>query len=192
LAISPLAYYNAETHLFPELVRRFAYNKGWLEPEELYLMLDWKAPRARTRQLQRLVEIEKTGSFEAATAKIATAIANDVSPEQRLRKLMQDWGFLLPTASAILSVLYPEEFTIYDIRICDALCAAGRGDFHKLANLAPSDRRWSKLWQSYQQFVDAVRKDTPPGQSLRERDRLLWGADKQRQMQTEIRKAEGQ
>ena len=57
----PIAYYSPETLLFPGLARRFA-DTGRLEPAALYLILDWKASRARTRHRSRLARI--AGSFK--------------------------------------------------------------------------------------------------------------------------------
>ena len=34
---------------------------------------------------------------------------------------MRDWKLRLPTASAVLTVLYPEDFTVYDQRVCKML-----------------------------------------------------------------------
>ena len=88
------------------------------------------------------------------------------------------WGFLLPTASAILTVLYPDTFTVYDTRVCQVL-----GDFGRLINMT-----WSvELWREYQRFVAAVREGAvraaaPLGCSLRYCDRWLWGVDKRKAM----------
>ena len=68
--VEPLAYYSPETLLFPTLARRFA-DTGHLTAEELYMILDWKAPRARTKHLKRLAA---HGGFELATQKISHMI----------------------------------------------------------------------------------------------------------------------
>ena len=171
-----LAYYSPEAHLFPALAQSFA-KTGQLHPEALYLILDWKAPRARTRHLRRLTGL--AGGFENAVSEIASDLRKAVAPDQCLGVLMTKpkWGFLLPTASAILTVLYPETFTIYDRRVCKAL-----GGFDRLANM-----KWSiELWREYQRFVLAVRSAARPGLSLRDCDRWLWGEDKRRAMLVEL------
>jgi hypothetical protein len=92
---------------------------------------------------------------------------------------MTKWGFRLPTASAILTVLYPEEFTVYDARVCEVL-----GGFGGLG-----DRKWSpEMWREYRRFVDAVRTnaEAPAALSLRDRDRWLWGKSKQERMAAEL------
>jgi hypothetical protein len=94
---------------------------------------------------------------------------------------MSEWRFWLPTASAILAMLYPDNFTVYDIRTCDEICACGKGDFYKLGG-----RLWSRrMWPAYQQFTNAVTA-AAPGLSLRDCDRRLWGHNKRRQMDSEL------
>jgi hypothetical protein len=176
--VDPIAYYNPETLLFPALAQSFA-DTGTLDPASLYLILDWKAPRARTRHRSRLARI--AGSFNAATNDIAADLRVATGPEQQLGLLLTKWGFRLPTASAILAVLYPDTFTIYDTRVCNTLQA-----FHQLGGI-----KWSpKAWEEYQRFVVAVRAAAPQGLSLRDCDRWLWGRDKREAMLTELAKAD--
>jgi hypothetical protein len=171
---NPIDYYSPETSLFPELAVRFAAT-GKLEAEELYLILDWKAARARTRHLKRLT-VGRT--FSQATQELARDLCGAIDDAQRLKLLLSpSWSFALPTATAILTVLYPERFTIYDIRVCDAL-----GAFHGLGN-----RRWSeKTWPEYSRFVAEVRAAVPEGLNLRDADRWLWGHNKQQAIRREL------
>jgi hypothetical protein len=172
--VDPIAYYNPETLLFPAVARGFA-DTGALDPEVLYLILDWKAPRARTRHRARLARV--AGSFSAAVKNIAVELRAATGPEQQLELLSTKWGFRLPTASAILTVLYPDIFTVYDIRVCNTLNA-----FHQL-----SDTKWSRtVWREYQRYTVAVRNAAPEGLSLRDCDRWLWGRDKREALRKEL------
>ena len=74
-------------------------------------------------------------------------------------------------ASAILTVFWPDEFTIYDTRVCSELEEQGCSGFEKLANLGDSDR----IWPRYQDYRAAVRAAAPAGLPLRDKDRYLWG-----------------
>jgi hypothetical protein len=116
----------------------------------LYLILDWKSSRARTRHRSRLAGI--AGSFNAAVGEIAADLHAAASPEQRLGVLLTKWGFRLPTASAILSILYPDIFTIYDIRVCNALCLppARRHEVvaHSLGRVPTIHRRCARRYTS--------------------------------------------
>jgi hypothetical protein len=175
--IDPMAYYSPETLLFPTAAQSFA-STGTLDPVMLYLILDWKAPRARTRHRSRLAKI--VGSFNVAANMIAAELYAATTPEQRLCLLLTKWGFRLPTASAILAILYPDTFTIYDIRVCNTLRA-----FHQLGNV-----KWSSnTWREYLRFVSAVRDAAPQGLSLRDCDRWLWGQNKQEALLKEIAEA---
>jgi hypothetical protein len=173
--IDDITYYNPETYLFPHLARNFA-DTGTIDPEALYLILDWKAPRARTRHLSRLTRIAK-GGFAVATSMIAAELHAATDPEQQLNLLLSKWEFRLPTATAILSILYPETFTVYDIRVCDTL-----GAFHELGSI-----KWSPAaWQKYRLYIAAVRDKAPNGRSLRDCDRWLWGQNKRKALLKEL------
>jgi hypothetical protein len=170
----PIAYYSPETRIFPAIAQSFSAT-GTLDPAALYLILDWKAPRARTQHRSRLASI--AGSFNRAASAIAGELHAATAPEEKLGLLLTKWGFRLPTASAILTVLYPDMFTIYDVRVCNTLRA-----FHKLGSM-----KWSpKTWGEYQRFIGAVRDAAPQGLSLRDCDRWLWGRDKQKALLSEL------
>jgi hypothetical protein len=171
--LDPLVYYCPEARLFPDLEERFA-RTGQLTGEELYLVLDWKSPRARAKHVHRLAQGR---SFAEAAIMIGNHLYVAASDNDRLRILMTVWRFPLPTAAAILTVLYPNIFTMYDVRVCDAL-----GHFHELAH-----RRWSsRTWSDYEMFVSAVKRAAPADLSLRDADRWLWGADKQKTMARDL------
>lgn len=156
-------YYNLERYLFDEVGPQYR-RTGKLEPIDLYFILSWKASRAKNKSKNRL--IEKAGTFEKATRAIAGALRAANSDDERLMRLMDDWGFRLPTATAILSVLYPRTYTVYDVRVCSEL-----GRFAEIANWRFS----SRLWARYQQFVKEVEAAVSKPMSLRDKDRYLWG-----------------
>jgi hypothetical protein len=137
---------------------------GELSPIDFYMMVVWKSNRAKTRVRDRL--IARGGTFNNAVELISVQIRPNVSPKERLKGLMVDWGLRLPMASAILTILYPEDFTVYDIRVCEAL-----PEFSNLSNLKFGD----KLWTRYQNFVEAVHAAVPDDRSLRGKDHYLWG-----------------
>lgn len=89
--------------------------------------------------------------------------------------LKENWGFRLPTATAILTVLYPEEFTIYDVRVR-----------HQLNQTVYESKDFEKLWKSYVGFIECLRHATPEGLSLRDKDRYLWGKDFAQQLKADM------
>ena len=73
-------------------------------------------------------------------------------------------GIALPMTTAILTVLYPEKFTVYDVRACDAL-----DGFHNIGNRTNPVR----IWEGYEEFREAVRRATPSCFSLPQLPNLL-------------------
>ncbi|MEK3984261.1 hypothetical protein MHB77_12765 [Paenibacillus sp. FSL K6-3166] len=80
-------------------------------------------------------------------------------------------------ATAILTALYPAEFTVYDIRVCDEL-----NDCHKLKNLSS----FESIWSGYEAYIQMVKSATPEDLSLRDKDRFLWGRSFSRQLEYDI------
>ena len=95
--------------------------------------------------------------------------------------VMEVWGFYLPMASAIITVLWPEDFTVYDIRACEQLDELGFGNFANLGNLSTKS-----LWPRYLEYCDAVKRAVPQYPSLRDKDRFLWGRSAGRQLADDI------
>jgi len=62
-----------------------------------------------------------------------------------------------------LTVAYPDDFTVYDWRVC--------------AEVGRTYRSWlgfsDELWNEYEHFRGVVIAETPKGLSLRDRDRFL-------------------
>lgn len=168
-----LRYYNIEAYLFEDVRQRF-HREGKLDAFDLFSILIWKANRSKSKLAQRLAK--KTGTLEAAATELTTALFKAESAEARLLLTMKDWGFYLPIASSILSVLWPEEFTVFDVRVCDEL-----GDYHALRNLKPE-----RVWPGYCRYRDAVDHAVPGLRLLRDKDRFLWGRSVARQLVRDI------
>ena len=81
-------------------------------------------------------------------------------------------------ATAILTVLYPADFTVYDTRVCEQLAA-----FENLAHRKFSD----ELWADYRRFLEAVSAAVPGRISLRDKDRYLWGRSFHEQVVNDLR-----
>lgn len=95
---------------------------------------------------------------------------------------MVNCGFRLPMASAILTVLFPDSFTVYDVRVCDVIHERGF-NFHSLTG-----RKFSEgLWDDYMAYINAVSATAPKEYSLRDKDRFLWGKSFYEQLITDIK-----
>jgi len=154
--IGYLKFYDDEEYLL-EVGERFREN-GKIDAADFYMLLIWKANRAKNYHRDRLKD--KSGTFQAAVQNIASELFASTEQKQRLQILMEKWGFALPTATAILTILYPDDFTVYDWRVCGEV---GR-----------PYRPWLG-WDEYEQFKKAVIDETPDGLSLRNKDRFLIG-----------------
>jgi hypothetical protein len=169
-------YYDLETYLFDTVSQRFAENRT-LSAFDFFCIVIWKANRAKSRIARRLLAKGPYADLDSAVHALVGSIATAPSPKERLRVLIQDWGFLLPMASATLTVLYPHDFTIYDIRVY-----GGLGDFEWVQNKT----RYDELWDGYSKYITAVEQAAPAHLSLRDKDRWLWGKSFYEQLQHQI------
>lgn len=163
-AMDYLTIYNLESYLFDTVRARF-HAEGRLSAFDFFCIVIWKANRSKITVAKRLLAYGYSNLDDAVGA-LTQGLSQESTPENRLRYLWESWGFRLPMASAILTVLYPEEFTVYDTRVCDQL-----GRFRDLAGTTTFDR----LWDGYQAFKRAVDQAAPKDLSLRDKDRFLWG-----------------
>ena len=168
-------YYNLEAYLFSDVVDRFR-EMGELSAFDFHCILAWKANRAKNRHVERLRRI-RGQTYAEAVASLVSSLVQCHNRKDKLRILMREWGFRLPTASAILTVLYPEYFTVYDNRVCGQV-----GRFHELKSRRFTDR----LWNAYVEFKQLVEQETPPHYYLRDNDRYLWGKSFYEQVNGEI------
>jgi len=157
-------YYDLEKYLFGEVSPTFKLS-GNLSTFDFFCIVVWKANRAKSKIARRMLSHGFT-NLEDAVATLMGQVHQAVDEKERLRLLIQKWGFRLPMASAILTVLYPHNFTVYDVRVCEML-----DDFHHLQYKVD----FEALWSGYSQYVQRVRKCGPENISLREKDRWFWG-----------------
>jgi hypothetical protein len=145
---------------------------------DFFCIVIWKANRAKSRVAERLLSHGNGyADLEDAVDSLVTAISEATDRSARLSVLIEGWGFRLPMASAILTVLYLEEFSVYDVRVCDVL--GGFSDAQYKTNFA-------MLWERYSAYLRAVRNAVPQCESLRDKDRYLWGKSFSTQLEADI------
>ncbi len=166
--------YWLENYLFSTVSPRFAQTRT-LSAFDFFCIVIWKANRAKSKVARRL--LARFHDLSSAVAELARDVDKLSEPKERLRVLMTKWGFRLPMASAILTILYPDQFTVYDVRVCDML-----GDFGSLSNRM----RFDSLWNGHVEFVERVRASGPARFSLRDKDRWLWGKSAAEQLARDI------
>jgi hypothetical protein len=158
-----LKIYNLEKYLFEDVGAGFR-STGQIDHADFFMIIIWKSNRAKTKVRDKLKR-KANGDFSAAVATISKALFSArKTPKEQLAILMRDWELRLPMASAILTVLYPDEFTIYDKRVCGVL------------NFPYKDMPFSDdCWSTYERYKREVCNNAPLNLSLRNRDRYLWG-----------------
>lgn len=174
----PLRYYDLEKYLFVDVHDRF-HTDGSIGAFDFFSIVIWKANRAKSNIARRLLKMDQSGrhELEPIVRDLTSSLFRASHPRDRLRILMQQWGFLLPMASAILTVLWPEDFTVYDVRACGQL-----GGFHTLGDQSREDR----IWQGFVSYRDAVHAAVADELSLRDKDRVLWARSAVKQLQHDI------
>lgn len=158
--------YDREQYLF-DGVRPSFHDRGYLTAFDFFCIVIWKANRSKSMVAARLIkrDTRKRTDLDSIVRDLSSALHRAPNAEERMRILIEDWKLRLPMASAILTVLWPETFTIYDVRVC------GQLGNHQNLHLT---RKYSALWSGYQAFVQDVRASTPAWLSLRDKDRWLW------------------
>jgi len=174
-------FYDLESYLFETVGERFR-EQGFLCAFDFFCIVIWKAGRAKSKITQRIVSSDSLteGSLEERVRYLTKTLSEKQTPKDRLRYLMNDLKFRLPMASAILTVLYPDKFTIYDERVCNQL--SGKERYLRLAN--KSD--FEEVWKGYIDFKKAVEDAVPHVSGLRDKDRYLWGKSFWEQLSDDI------
>lgn len=169
-------FYNLESYLL-ETVRPRFIKQGYLSAFDFFCIVIWKANRSKSKIAKRLKE--RHSSLETAVKEVTSSIFKMKNGNEKLRYLVKTWKFRLPMASAILTILYPDEFTPYDVRVREVLV-----DLPNLNNLSNFER----LWKGYQEFKKRVSESAPSVLSLRDKDRYLWGKSFYNQLKREIKR----
>jgi hypothetical protein len=156
-------YYNLESYLFDEVGPKFR-EQGRLSAYDFFCIVIWKSNRSKSR-IRDLLRAKGETNLDVVVEKLTRELWNRQSAKDKLRYLMEEWRFRLPLASAILTVLQPEDFTVYDKRVS------------KLVNSPDLQGMvWSDLlWNKYLEYKRKVEAQAPKTFSLRDKHRWLWG-----------------
>ena len=156
---------NLERFLFGELSEKMKLNNE-LEPDDFFRICEWKSTRTKT--------LVRTNPREHIQDVTRLAFSSRESLRVPLLCILN--GVRIPTASAILTVWRPTEYTIYDVRIRDAILSVSH---HLLTDEAVEAAR-----NSYSTYLDVARKIANElDVSLRDLDKALWTWDKNRGLQ---------
>lgn len=173
-----LKYYNLEAYIFEDVHQRF-HAEHSLGAFDLFSIVIWKANRAKSKIARKLLAQDPEGrrDLESIARTLTASLYEAPNHKERLRLLMKTWKFALPMASSILSVCYPEDFTVYDYRVRELL-----GKFPELNNLT----EFEKIWVGYNEYKARVSQLVPAELNLRDQDRYLWGKSTALQLKDNI------
>lgn len=102
--------YDTEKYLF-KIIGLDIKKKGFLLFEDFYQICMWKSVRPKKRYISNKEQIKET-SRRALSEK---------DESKKIKILCELNGVSIPTASAILTIIYPEKYAVIDIRCLEAL-----------------------------------------------------------------------
>lgn len=155
-------YYLLEDYLFREISLSFK-NKNYLTEEEFFAIIIWKSNRSKTKVLNGIKKNGKT------IKEITESLSKETDIKNKVKILTNIKGIGIPIASAILSVCYPNDFTIADYRVAETLAVITNKIIKNPSLSIDNFIEYINLCQTIK---------TKEGiSSLRETDQSLWGYD---------------
>jgi len=157
-------FYDLERYLFNDVNEFFRLNE-YINGVHFYCILIWKADRAKFSNARKITNKDLSRTFDENVKTLTHEIHRAKSDLDRI-KILFDWKFWIATASAILTVLYPKRFTIYDFRVVE---------HEELKRF--KDLKSKRNAERYLEFIEAVKplKLEKEFKDLRSKDRYLWG-----------------
>jgi hypothetical protein len=151
--------YNLEAYLFETVSARFR-TEGTLSPYDFFAIVVWKSNRPKTKIKKGLAAAGK--SVEGLMREVHAA----TTARETAEILLQVPGVGLAMASAILTVCYPDDFTVLDYRSWDSLQGSA---------VEGLPAHYPHNVDQYLQYCAACRfLAGQAGLSLRDLDRALW------------------
>jgi hypothetical protein len=108
------AYYSLDDYLFNRVTQRFA-RRQTLTRFDFYAIITWKSNRSISKVRDGLRTANLT------TTALMTQVSQCATDQDRMNMLIEINGIGVPVASAILTVCYPDRFTVLDYRAWEAL-----------------------------------------------------------------------
>jgi len=167
-------YYNLENYLRRTVHDTFHKN-GFIEASDFFCIVIWKANRAKSKIAIKLCKVEP--DLELCCRQLTQELFKLPTHKDRLKYLIEIYGFRLPMSSAILSIFYPNDFCVYDTRVCETL-----PEFVNLVHTI----NFENLWVGYSNYIEAVKSFIPVELNLVDKDQLLWGKSFYHQLQKDI------
>jgi thermostable 8-oxoguanine DNA glycosylase len=152
-----LALYNQEDYLFNSVGLKIR-KRGFVTFNEFYQICMWKSSRQKPNYLKNKETVE-------AITKNAFAEKDE---EKKMIKLRTLKGVGIPTASAILTIVFPDKYAIIDIR-CMGMLEKLKFSIKKTITL--------KNWLKYLEIMRGLAKEN--GYRPRDIDKILFAMHKE-------------
>ena len=137
-------------------------------PFELFAIAIFKANRNKGR-IKKGIQNGKNSVKKISSIVASINLEDDLSKKEALNQLIEMPGIGIPMASALLSVAYPDNFTIVDYRTIDGL-----KDFFEIGFPSTLDPR-SNIDGYFLYIHECRKKSVELKISLRKLDQMLWG-----------------
>jgi hypothetical protein len=157
--------FSSEAHLFRKVNGNFRKN-CCLTAEEFFAVIIWKSNRSKTRIRDGILRSGKS------IPQITQGMHLAAGSERKMEALLAIDGVGIPIASAVLTVCYPDEFTVVDYRARAAIAALWPA---KTKSIAPDPTQYVKGYLRYVAICREIANEQ--GMCLRDIDRALWGYD---------------
>ncbi|MEK7614362.1 MAG: hypothetical protein AAB428_01715 [Patescibacteria group bacterium] len=175
-----LKFYWLEQKYLKEVRASFQKN-GYLTTEQFFAVVKWK--RAGNAELikriflkDKLNQVNENNWLEKKVRNITNDVKRATENQARLEVLIKQPGIKLAMASAILTILYPNNFTVYDWRVRGQLKEHRNNKGKEYPDITYSSNVIQRYFDEYiPQVTELGRKIAQNNKlSLRNCDRLLW------------------
>lgn len=100
-----IALYDIESYIF-NIIGPSVKKRGYFTFEEFYKICIWKSPRPKKKYIKNI----------SAIGEVSRKAFSETNERSRISVLLKLEGVGLPTASALLTSVFPEKYAIIDIR----------------------------------------------------------------------------
>lgn len=151
-------YYDLEKYLFNEVHESFK-SKHSLTAEQFFCIVIWKSNRSKSKIRNSLANNNQN------VKEITEKLYKERDPIKKVNLLAEIEFVGIPIASAILTVCFPDDFTVLDYRVWNILKERGLVDGSKPTTI-----------ERYLNYVDICKRQAKQlNVSLRDFDRTMWG-----------------
>ena len=159
---------------FFESISKTLRKRGFLFKEEFISICEWKSLRPRPRYT--------SNSEEEVKERTKIAIASYPNIEEQIQELTLLKGVGIPMASAILTVIFPEDYCVVDYHACKALAWLAAKydieDYPTISNILENLRN-NFVLDTYTDYLRLIRKVAKEyNLSARKVEMALWAFDR--------------